>query len=278
MFRLQVEQQRTRKGIDCLRIMAQMERTADGRIRTTEWEDIQYKHGNKVGKYQTHEMQLLAQRIADANPNIQLKSYDATEEKVRDKLQRGGYDVDPEEVKDIHDIGSDDDDDDALAAFRQRRMAEIQQIQQTHVFGVVRHIPGSDYVKEITESSENCWVVGIMTSQGLEDCDVLLKVMSQVASRHRDVKFVSLYAKEAVAKLPDRLLPCVVLYHKGALVCQMTQLDQWKDGKTVTVDSVERLLGRYGTIQREDEEESMTDDLDERVAWRSGDALRKKRL
>eukprot|EP00757_Euglenozoa_sp_SAG-D1_P001970 gene1970-1992_t len=28
-------------------------RTSDGKIRTTEWEDIQYKHGNRIGKYHT---------------------------------------------------------------------------------------------------------------------------------------------------------------------------------------------------------------------------------
>lgn len=252
-----------------------MERTADGRIRTTEWEDIQYKHGNKVGAYITHEADLLAQRVADANPNIHLKSYDANEEKVRDKLERGGYDVDPEATVEPEDI-DDSDDDDALAAYRRKRMAEMQQEAQSNVFGSVRHIDGSDYIREITEGSKNCWVAGVMVAQGHEGCDALLKVLQQVAMKHRDVKFVSLFAKEAVAKMPDRLLPCVVFYHKGSLVNQLTEVSVWEDSKRcISVESAERVLGRVGVITCEEEEET-EDEFQKKFALRSGDVMRRK--
>ena len=249
-----------------------MERQANGRIRTTEWEDIQYKHGNKVGKYQTHELELLAQKLADANPNIQLQAYDANEERVRDKLERGGYDA--ENPQSLDDVQSDEDDD-ALAAFRRKRMMELKQQQATHVFGVVRHINGADYVAEITEGSANCWVVGAMIETGHEDCEALLQILRQVASRHRDVKFVSLLAKEAVAKLPAKMLPCVVFYYKGTLMKQLTELTAWKQGKELSIESVERCLGRAGVLQL-DEEDNDKDELEERFAWKSGDAIRRK--
>ncbi|CUG69172.1 phosducin-like protein, putative [Bodo saltans] len=253
-----------------------MERNADGRIRTTEWEDIQYKHGNKVGKYTTHEGELLAQRVKDANPNILLKVYDANEEKVRDKLARGGYDVDPAVTVDPDDI-DDSDDDDALAAFRNKRMAELQRVAQTNVFGVVRNISGAEYVQEITDSSQQCWVVGIMIAQGHEGCDALLKVLQLVAMKHRDVKFVSLLAKEAVAKMPDRLLPCVVFYHKGSLVNQLTEITVWEDSKRcVSVEAAERVLSRVGVIKSEEDDDEDEDDFQKQFALRSGDAIRRK--
>lgn len=252
-----------------------VERTADGRIRTTEWEDIQYKHGNKVGKYGTHEAQLLAQRVKDEHPDIFLKAYDANEEKVRDKLARGGFDVEGGDGAQPEDIAPDEDDD-ALAAFRKKRLAEMQAKAQSNVFGVVRHISGADYVKEITEGSAEHWVVAVMMAHGSESCDVLLHVMQQVASRRRDVKFVSLLAKEAVAKMPEKMLPCVVVYHKGQLVTQWTEIDVWKQGRDVSVDSVERVLSRVGVVKLEEEDSEEEDDFDRRVAMRTGDAIRRK--
>ena len=252
-----------------------VERTADGKIRTTEWEDIQYKHGNKVGQFETKEMEILAQRIVSAHPNLQLQAYDPVAEKVAAKGERGGYDgSDPTNP----DGQEDDDDDDALAEFRRRRLAELQRAQQTHVFGVVKRIDGADYVKEITESSANCWVIGVMMREGHADCDLLLKVLSSVAQRNRDVKFVSLVAKEAVANFPDKHLPCVLLYYKSDMKAQLTGAEHWMEGKNknITVSSIERKLQSYGVIQREEYAEEIDGDAtdNERISLKTGDALR----
>ncbi|MDP2060264.1 MAG: hypothetical protein Q8J97_11025, partial [Flavobacteriaceae bacterium] len=245
-----------------------VERSADERIRTTEWEDIQYKHGNKVGKYIDGEFQIIAQRIADANPNLQLRAYDAQEERVRDKLARGGYDV--EEGTTIEDLaeaavdpsgrandddgtGLIDDDDDALAAFRRKRMAEMQKAQEGNVFGIVRRISGTDYVREITEASDHSRVVALMLKDGHADCDALLVILRQVASRHRDVKFVCLIATEAIPKFPDKQLPCVLLYHKRELVEQLTTLEPW-GGKNLSLHEVEKRLSRSGFVVLEEDD------------------------
>ena len=128
-----------------------VERSADGRIRTTEWEDIQYKHGNKVGKYQTLEAEIIAQKLMDSHPNVLLKAYDPIAEKVEDKAARGGFDVD--HGGNIDDVSSDDDD--ALAVLRKRRLQEMKtQAAKSH--GALRHIAGSEYVAEITEGSSSC--------------------------------------------------------------------------------------------------------------------------
>lgn len=252
-----------------------VERSADERIRTTEWEDIQYKHGNKVGKYQTREMEILAQKIVDANPDFQLKSYDANDEKVKDKGERGGYDA-----ADPCNPGDASDDDDALTIFRNKRLAEIQKQQASHVFGKVMRIPGSDYVREITDSSANCWVVGIMVKLGHAECDLLLNVLDMVAQRNRDVKFVSLIAREAVANFPEKHIPCVLLYNNGTMVAQLTGSEPWEEGKkNVTVASVEKKLQSYRVICREEynEEDEIEADDRERMDWKTGDAIRRKR-
>lgn len=232
-----------------------MERSADNRIRTTEWEDVQYKFGNKVGKYASHELEILAQGIADANENTCLKPYDREAERVEDKMERGGYEFaegregDPEAVLDP------DDDDDALAAIRRRRLAEMQRQKEQERFGVLRHVPGSDYVKEVTDASESNHVVAVLIKPGDSNCEAMLSVMRSVAQRHRDVKFVSMVSTEAIPSFPDKHLPCVLLYRSKALKNQVTGLDAWKAKNQLSIHTVERMLRLNGVLPQEDEEE-----------------------
>ncbi|ORC84611.1 uncharacterized protein TM35_000431790 [Trypanosoma theileri] len=235
-----------------------VERTADQRIRTTEWEDIQYKHGNRVGKYATNELGILAQKIADENVNTCLKAYDPHEERVRDKMERGGYDTEQKEGESGVDHlltgeGSDDDDDEALAAFRRKRLAELQRQQEAQRFGVLRHISSGDYTTEVTEASANNWVVALLIKPGNNDCEKLLSVMKVAAQRHRDVKFLSMISTETIKNFPDRHLPCVLLYKNKQLQQQLTELRSWTSKRNeLSLESVERVLHHYGVIHKEE--------------------------
>ncbi|KAL7701558.1 phosducin [Lotmaria passim] len=233
-----------------------MERTADNRIHTTEWEDVQYKYGNRVGKYQTHELEILAQKIADKNQNTCLTAYDPQAERVADKLERGGYDCEREAETDVAAVGEEDDDDDALIAIRKRRILELQRKTAMERFGVLRHVPGADYVAEVTEASATCWVVAALIKPGHSDCEALLTVLRTVAQRHKAVKFVSLISTEAIPSFPDRHLPCVLLYHKKELKKQVTNLDEWMQKKQLNVRTVESLLSRYGVLPRNEDDDT----------------------
>jgi hypothetical protein len=251
-----------------------VERTADGYIRTTEWEDIQYKHGNKVGNYATREAEILGQRLMESHADALLMAYDPNAEKVQAKAERGGYDTEP--GGSVDDVGSDEDD--ALAALRRKRMLELQRESSTRVHGTLRHIAGSDYVAEITDCSATCPVVAVMVKLGHEDCDALLQVMRDVARKYPDVKFVSLIAEEAVHKFPEKHLPCVVVYQGGKLITQLTELAPWKEGTSLSVASVVKRLERVGIVPKGDDEDGHEDwQLQQKFAWRSGDAIRHKR-
>jgi hypothetical protein len=232
-----------------------MERTADNRIRTTEWEDVQYKYGNRVGKYETHELEILAQKIADKNQNTCLVAYDPHAEKVSDKLERGGYDCEEEDAKDVEAVVDSDDEDDALAAIRRRRMLELQRQSASERFGVLRHVAGADYVAEVTEASVTCWVVAVLVKPGNGDCEALLTVLRTVAQRHKAVKFVCLISTDAIPNFPDRHLPCVLLYKDKTLKKQVTNLDEWILKKQLNVGTAEQLLSRYGVLPRDEVEE-----------------------
>ncbi|EAN79456.1 Phosducin, putative [Trypanosoma equiperdum] len=240
-----------------------VERTADQRIRTTEWEEVQYKFGNRVGKYATNEVELLAQKIADNNLNAPLKAYDPHEEKVMDKVERGGYDTGraEEEGGPAFDDALPDDDDEALAAFRRKRLAELQRQKEVERFGVLRHVSGADYMTEVTEASSTNWVVAVLIKPGHDNCEALLSVMRVAAQRHRDVKFLSMVSTEAIKNFPDRHLPCVLLYRDKKLENQLTEVASWKGKQNrLSLESVERVLHRYGVIRNTDYDHDDDDD------------------
>ena len=231
-----------------------VERTADQRIRTTEWEDIQYKHGNKVGQYRDHEVEILAQKVADEHADALHRPYDPVEEKVRDKMARGGYDGDVNLDGSDDDLGAGiDDEDDALAEFRKKRLAEIQKAKESSL-GYLKVISGSEYVAEISEASNKHWVVGLLTEQGHEQCEALAKVLSALAAKHRDVKFVAVPAAEALPKFPKKQFPLVVVYKDGKMMHQITTLEPW-GGKRMDNNSAEQCLAEFGIVPRDNDDD-----------------------
>lgn len=246
-----------------------MERSADNRIRTTEWEDIQYKHGNRVGKYQTQELEILTQRLADKHQNAGLRSYDPQQERLSARYEqlsdedddcnspgsskqlelsrsgRGNSDV----VTAPYDAEDDDgnDDDVALMRLRRQRLREMKEQEARNCFGVLRHIAGSDYIAEVTEASQHNWVVAALVKPAHNECEVLLNLLRAVAQKQRAIKFVSIISTEAIPAFPDKHLPCVLLYHNKSLVQQITGLDAWRrPGVELGVMTVECNLRQRG--------------------------------
>lgn len=236
-----------------------MERSADNRIRTSEWEDVQYKYGNRVGKYATQELEILAQKIADKNQNTCLEAYDPNAERVRDKLARGGFECAEGQEEEVQAILDSDDEDEALAAIRQRRLVELQRQKACERFGVLRQVPGTSYVAEVTDSSVATWVVAALVKPAHSACEALLSVLRSVAQRHAAVKFVSLISTEAIPNFPDRHLPCVLLYKEKELKKQVTGMEEWQEGKQLNISSAEKCLKRYGVLHADNAEEYESD-------------------
>lgn len=236
--------------LSCLCICA-MERSADHHIHTTEWEDIQYKYGNRVGKYATQELEILAQKIAVKSGDMCLEAYDPDRERRDAKLERRGPGSDADE--EAFNNSSDSDEDIALEAIRRHRIVELQKQAATEHFGVLRHVPGKDYVKEVTDASEKNWVVAVLVIPGHSDCEALLNVFRTVATRHREVKFVSMISTEAIVSFPDRHLPCALLYKDRTLRHQVSGLSAWTNQKEFSVKTVESVLMSRGVLPSQSE-------------------------
>lgn len=246
-----------------------MQRTADNpnHLHTTEWEDIQYQFGNRVGKYETHEEEILMRKAEQTAPelNKHLEAYDPEEEKRKDQEERA---KDPEGTLDRDGSGDNgappidsDDEEDYLEKLRRKRREELQKQLADNRFGVLRSIPGSAYVKEVTEDSANCWVVALLIQPGQSDCEALRTAMSNVAQRFKFVKFVSMLFTDALGNaFPVHHLPCVLLYRHMKLQHQLTGPETWKDRREVNVAQVERVLRQYGVLPAEESEEDSSKD------------------
>lgn len=250
------------------------ERTADNRIRTTEWEEIQYKHGNKVGQYERREMEIVAQKLADRHIDAPLESHDNIREAMRDRQLRGHedaedlYDEDKQMAEEI--LGGEDDEDEIIMRHRRARMKALEEAQSQNRFGRIRAIKGHNYISEITEASANAFVVAALVEDNNEGCLDLLQVLESVAAKYPHIKFVCCKSTEAIPNFPQKHLPCVVVYSGGALQHQVTSMDPWcRTGtKKPSVESIEHALRKMEVLPPLEQDDEETDDKNSR--WLKG--------
>ncbi|KAJ9442958.1 Viral IAP-associated factor-like protein [Diplonema papillatum] len=232
-------------------------RTANNDITTTEWEDIQYKFGNKVGKYATQEEEIQQQKMKDIIEEA-IVSYDPLESRTVEQLDEM-----------LEEDGRADNDEDVLVAYRRQRKAEMLARQQGSVFGSIRHITKPEYVDVITKAGEGIWVLVLLVEEGDDHSSMLLRIMGEVAERHPHLKFVSIKSTDAIATFPKANLPTVLLYNTGDMKKQITGLQAWaEDGtkKNPTVESVEdhlRILGPLRNVKRTEEDGDGEDEDEE---------------
>ena len=105
----------------------------------------------------------------------------------------------------------------------------------------------------------------------VKDCVVLNRVLSEIARKHAQVKFVKIRAKTAVPDWPDGNLPAAYLYKDGAMRKQLVGSREMATGPPpFTALSVERKLVELGVLKVEDvEEEGSEDDAEEASGRRS---------
>eukprot|EP00995_Heteronema_vittatum_P004783 NODE_1746_length_898_cov_279.548881_g1218_i0.p1 GENE.NODE_1746_length_898_cov_279.548881_g1218_i0~~NODE_1746_length_898_cov_279.548881_g1218_i0.p1 ORF type:complete len:218 (-),score=70.50 NODE_1746_length_898_cov_279.548881_g1218_i0:156-809(-) len=213
----------------------------DAPIMTTDWADVQYKFGNKVGAYADPvlERKILKQKIAKIVEDA-VDAYDPNEHKTLAEID--------EELEESYD------DDRELERLRQQRLAELQKQQTQPTFGRVRRIDRSDYVMQVTNAGKGLWGVLLLGQPDHKDCERLKAAMDSVAAKYTSVKFLEIIATECIPGFPDSQLPCVIIYRSGNLEKQCTGLDPW-GGKKFTAEDVAYELHKVGVIVDEALEE-----------------------
>lgn len=169
-----------------------------------------------------------------------------------------------EEEEDNTDDDSDwdefDDDDEALAAFRQRRLAELK-IAHAHEtenkakgHGEVRTITQDEFLPECTGSY---WVVVHFFHRDFERCKIMDHHLKRIAPLHLNCKFVRIDAEKApffVGKLNIKTLPTLLIFKDGKTVNRLLGFDGLSNSRNpdeFTTSSLGRFLESTGAIEYE---------------------------
>lgn len=159
-----------------------------------------------------------------------------------------------EALEDEFDIEAEEDDEAAIEAYRRARLAQLKARATAARFGEVRALSRSEYVREVTEASQESWVLLHMYQNRVSDCQLLDRALRALAPKFPDVKFLEIIADECVEGYPDEQCPALMVYHLGECKKQFVTLREFGGGR-MTVDDVEWQIAQLGAWSTEIEED-----------------------
>lgn len=208
----------------------------------TEWDEIMIKKGIK-----THDQCLEEKGL---NPDDFRKEreiiFEAPNEK--DLLEQASLDELEELEEDVYE------DSRMLEEFRAKRIAEMKESAVSNRFGDYCEISKDEYLREVTECSQNCWVVIHLYQDSIIGCNLVDEALLQLAPKFKQVKFLKIRATSAVENWPSSRLPAIFLYNQGELQHQCIGIDDL-GGKTLKAANIEWYLSTKEIITTELEED-----------------------
>lgn len=147
----------------------------------------------------------------------------------------------------------DEEDEAFLESYRQKRVAEMQAITQKSLHGTVYPLSKPDYSREVTEASENEYVLVNLTS-GLGtnvESRVLTELWRTAAAEYGELKFCQIKGDQAIEGYPDKNCPTILIYHKGDIVEQIVTLIAI-GGVRMTMTNLDTILIDVGALKAND--------------------------
>ena len=199
----------------------------------TEWNDILRKH------------QIIPEKPKDPEPLIQEALISAQQRAHENRLE----DKTLSELNDLEDL----EDDDFLSTYRQKRLAELSNLQKTSVFGQVYPLQKADYAKDVTEASQNAFVCVNLTSGSDANVEsrVLTELWREVARKYGDVKFCQIRAEMCIERYPERNCPTILIYKEADIRRQVVTLREL-NGVRTKVRDLEKVLVECGAVEEGD--------------------------
>jgi hypothetical protein len=117
---------------------------------------------------------------------------------------------------------------------RQKRLAELSTIQQSSLFNQVYPLQKVDYGREVTEASNNAFVLVHLSasSGGNVESELLTELWRQLATKYGDIKFCQIRGNMCIEGYPDRNTPTILVYKDGEIRRQLVTLRELKGPKT----------------------------------------------
>eukprot|EP00591_Stephanopyxis_turris_P005274 CAMPEP_0195522686 /NCGR_PEP_ID=MMETSP0794_2-20130614/21099_1 /TAXON_ID=515487 /ORGANISM="Stephanopyxis turris, Strain CCMP 815" /LENGTH=258 /DNA_ID=CAMNT_0040652499 /DNA_START=120 /DNA_END=896 /DNA_ORIENTATION=+ len=222
---------------------------------TTEWEDIHSKHGTAGYEYvkdikKAHREQMNVDWTSAEASNI-------NNDGPRDR------NTDSDDSSDDEDFMDDDVDSKFMEEYRQRRIAALkaQQAQRAkEKFGRVTHLTRADYVKEVTEGSEDCWVALHLYKDSSEKCRIFAEHFNELANRHPALKCMKIISTDCIENYPDALLPTILLYNEKQMKKKWVGLKEF-GGTKMDANSLEWEFAQEGAVKTDLESDPMAKKL-----------------
>ncbi|KAJ5439399.1 Phosducin-like protein [Penicillium daleae] len=198
----------------------------------TEWNDILRQHG------------IIPEKPKDPEPLIQEALIEAERRAYENRLE----DKDLDEL----DALEDEEDEHFIQQYRQKRLAELSTLQQTSLFNQVYPLQKVDYAREVTETSNNAFVLVNLTSQGGNvESRVLTELWRQLAAKFGDIKFCEIRADMCIEGYPERNTPTILVYKDTEIKRQLVTLREL-NGPRTKVEDLERMLVDIGAVKESD--------------------------
>lgn len=145
----------------------------------------------------------------------------------------------------------------------QKRLAELSTLQQTSLFNQVYPLQKVDYAREVTEASNNAFVLVNLTSQGANvESRVLTELWRQLATKFGDIKFCEIRADMCIEGYPEKNTPTILVYKDTEIRRQLVTLRELNGPRTKLAD-LEKLLIEIGALKESDVRLKKRDDEDE---------------
>lgn len=116
-------------------------------------------------------------------------------------------------------------------------MFEFREQALKNRFGAVYEINKDDWMREVTEASNSCWVLVNLYQDSVEECRIMEAILIDIAAKFKALKIVKIRSTQAVENWPDKNLPTLFFYHDGALKNQILTLKEL-GGKSTTVEGI----------------------------------------
>jgi hypothetical protein len=145
----------------------------------------------------------------------------------------------------------------------QKRLAELSILQQTSLFNQVYPLQKVDYAREVTEASNNAFVLVNLTSQGANvESRVLTELWRQLATKFGDIKFCEIRADMCIEGYPEKNTPTILVYKDTEIRRQLVTLRELNGPRTKLPD-LEKLLIEIGALKESDVRLKKRDDEDD---------------
>lgn len=119
------------------------------------------------------------------------------------------------------------------------------------------HIREPEFIQEVSQAPSDTYVILHLFASTEPECQILDKFLTQVASKHRAVKFCKIRAQEAIHNYPNHKCPTILVYKDTHIIKQIEKLGVF-GGPKISAESIEWVLAQPFTIRPAGSSEDVT--------------------